>query len=53
MDKYGSLPHATARAHELAVAALDEFEEAYRDAPDTREKRFIEEIVLYMVERDL
>lgn len=53
MDKYGSLTHAAARAHELAVAALGEFPAAYGDAPDTTEKRFIEQIVLYMVERDL
>ena len=52
MDKYDSIGYATARAHELALAALDEFRVAYADAPDTREKRFIEEIVLYMVERD-
>jgi hypothetical protein len=32
---------------------LKEFAVAYSDAPDCREKRFIEEIVLYMVERDL
>jgi hypothetical protein len=26
---------------------------AYRDAPDSRDKRFIEQIVHYMIERDL
>jgi geranylgeranyl diphosphate synthase type II len=53
MDRYGSIDYAKQSAHELAVAALDEFHVAYADATDSRERRFIEEIVLYMVERDL
>ena len=53
MDRYGSIEYAKASAHDLAVAALDEFRHAYADATDSRERRFIEEIVLYMVERDL
>lgn len=53
MDRYGSIEYAKGSAHDLAQAALKEFAVAYSDAPDCREKRFIEEIVLYMVERDL
>jgi geranylgeranyl diphosphate synthase type II len=53
MEKYGSIEYAKNSAHQLALAALDEFRVAYADAVDSREKRFIEEIVLYMVERDL
>lgn len=53
MEKYGSMEYAKNSAHQLALAALDEFRVAYADAIDSREKRFIEEIVLYMVERDL
>ncbi len=53
MKKYASIEYAAASAHELALAALEEFAVAYRDATDSRETRFIKEIVLYMVERDL
>jgi geranylgeranyl diphosphate synthase type II len=53
MDRYGSIEYAKRSAHELALAAQEEFSVAYGDAPDSRERRFIEEIVLYMVERDL
>ena len=53
MDKYGSIEYAKESAHDLALAALDEFSVAYADAIDSREKQFIEEIVLYMIERDL
>jgi geranylgeranyl diphosphate synthase type II len=53
MDRYGSIDYAKTSAHELALAALGEFRVAYADATDSRERRFIEEIVLYMVERDL
>lgn len=53
MDKYGSIEYAKESAHDLALAALEEFAVAYADAIDSREKRFIEEIVLYMAERDL
>ena len=53
MDKYGSIDYAKGSAHDLALAALEEFTVAYADAIDSREKRFIEGIVFYMVERDL
>ena len=53
MDFYGSIDHAKKSAHDLSLAALKEFRLAYRDAPPSREKRIIKEIILYMVERDL
>jgi geranylgeranyl diphosphate synthase, type II len=53
MDRCGSIEHASDCARSLAGAALEEFHLAYADAPDSRDKRFIEEVVLYMIERDL
>jgi len=53
MESYGSIDYAKQSAHHLALAALDEFRVAYADAVECREKRFIEEIVLYMIDRDL
>ncbi len=53
MDRYGSLDHARQSARSLAAAALDEFHAAYADAPPSRDRRFIEQIVHYMIERDL
>lgn len=53
MDRCGSIAHASNCAKSLAAAALDEFHVAYADAPDSRDKRFIEQVVLYMIERDL
>jgi len=37
----------------LAGAALYEFEHAYEGAADGPDRRFIKDIVLYMIERDL
>jgi geranylgeranyl diphosphate synthase type II len=53
MDKYSSIDYARTCARELAYGALEEFQTAYADAPNSDDRRFIEEIVLYMVERDL
>jgi len=53
MDKYQSLAFARAVAEELARAALEEFEVAYGGLPDSPDKQFIEDIVLYMIDRDL
>jgi geranylgeranyl diphosphate synthase type II len=53
MIRYGSLDFARSNARHLAGAALREFHVAYGSLPDTEDKRFIEEIVLYMIERDL
>lgn len=53
MDHYGSIEHAVSRARDLAHGALHEFEQAYADAPDSADRRFIRQIVSYMIERDL
>jgi geranylgeranyl diphosphate synthase type II len=53
LDKYGSIDYARTAARQLAGAALREFFVAYREAPDSADKGFIEGIVLYMIERDL
>ena len=53
MNRYGSIEFARNAARDLGLAALKEFRVAYGDAIESREKRFIEEIVLYMIERDL
>lgn len=53
MKKYDSFDFARASARHLAEAALEEFYTAYADARDCDDKRFIEQIVIYMIERDL
>lgn len=53
MGKYKSMEYARASARQLAGAGLKEFIVAYSDLPDSEDKRFIANIVLYMVERDL
>lgn len=53
MGKYKSMEYARASARQLAGAGLKEFVVAYGDLPDSEDKRFIANIVLYMVERDL
>jgi geranylgeranyl diphosphate synthase type II len=53
MHEYGSIEYASARACNLAGAALGEFEAAYRLAPEGEAKQFIRGVVRYMVERQL
>jgi geranylgeranyl diphosphate synthase type II len=53
MDRYGSIDYARKRARELARAAQQEYREAYAGATDSDDRRFLEEIVLYMILRDL
>jgi geranylgeranyl diphosphate synthase type II len=53
MVKYGSIEYGRDCARELAEGAQEEFESAYADAPQGHDRQFIEQIVLYMVERDL
>lgn len=53
MDAHGSIDFARACAVTLAEAALDEFDVAYEQAYEGEDKRFIREIVVYMIERDL
>lgn len=53
MGRYGSIDHARTVARQLAGGALKEFYTAYGDLPDSKDKLFIKDIVLYMIERDL
>lgn len=53
MSKYGCLEFARSEARQLAGAAIFEFYKAYGNLPDSDDKRFLERIVTYMVERDL
>jgi geranylgeranyl diphosphate synthase type II len=53
MEKYGSIDHARSAARRLAGAALYEFGKAYGGVPDSPDKAFLEQLVLYMIERDL
>jgi hypothetical protein len=53
MSKYGSVDYGRERARELAEGAQAEFEIAYADAPLGDDRAFIEQIVFYMVQRDV
>jgi geranylgeranyl diphosphate synthase type II len=51
MEHYGSIDHAREVAHGLAGAALHEFSLAYDGVPDSRDKRFIEALPSWAIER--
>ena len=53
MHKYRSIEYARNCASELAEAALVQFQLAYGELPDSPDKNFLYNIVLYMIERDL
>jgi len=53
ISKYDSIEYARTRAYQLAGAALREFFVAYGGIPDSDDKNFIQDIILYMIERDL
>lgn len=49
----GSLEHARQVTKQLAGAALYEFAQAFGDTPDSDEKNFLNQVVSYMVSRDV
>jgi geranylgeranyl diphosphate synthase, type II len=51
MDHHGSIEYARQIAHGLAGAALHEFSMVYADLPDSRDKRFIEAVATWAIER--
>jgi geranylgeranyl diphosphate synthase type II len=51
MDHHGAIVHARKVAHALAGAALHEFKVAYDDAPVSRDRRFIEALPCWVLER--
>ena len=53
MERHGSIEHAHTSARHLAGAALREFGLIYGSRPDSADKRFVESVVLYMIEREL
>ena len=53
MAKYDSIESARSAARQLAGAAIFEFHKAYGSLPDSEDKQFIQQIVMYMIERDL
>jgi geranylgeranyl diphosphate synthase type II len=53
MRSRGSLDHARRVTKQLAGAALYEFTLAFGDVPDSEEKRFLNQVISYMVSRDV
>jgi len=51
MDAYGCLEYAQRVAHGLAGAALHEYGRVYAGVPDSRDKRFVEAVVTWVLER--
>lgn len=51
MESYGSIEHARQIAHGLAGAALHEFSIAYAGLPDSPDKRFVEALPIWVLER--
>jgi geranylgeranyl diphosphate synthase type II len=52
MHAHGSVAFADEFARGIARSAAVAFEEAFADAPDSRARRFVGELIPYMVERD-
>lgn len=52
MDAYGSVDYARQVAHGLAGAAQYEFAELYGSLPDSRDKRFLEALPPWVIERN-
>jgi geranylgeranyl diphosphate synthase type II len=53
MGRYDSIDYARTVSRQLAGAALHEFYSVFGALPDTEDKDLIQNIVLYMIERDL
>ena len=52
MHRYGSIDFAREFGVGIASAAGDAFEAAFADLPDSPERRFVHEIIAWMLERD-
>jgi len=52
MDSHGCIDYARRYAHRLAGVALHEYSLAFSQLPDSRDKRFIQEMVTWVVERN-
>ena len=53
LAKYDCIESARRSAYQLAGAALREYHVAYRGLPDSEDKRFVENIIFYMIERNI
>lgn len=53
MRSRGSMEHARRVARQLAGATLFEFTQAFGDVPESDDKRFLQQVISYMVSRDL
>jgi geranylgeranyl diphosphate synthase type II len=53
MDRYDCIGYARRYAHRLAGAALHEYSLAFSGLQESRDKRFLEEMVTWVVERKL
>lgn len=53
LEKYGSIAFARGAANRLLNAAKEAFQVGYNDAPDTQYKRFVEDLLHYVVNRDV
>jgi geranylgeranyl diphosphate synthase type II len=53
MSKYECIEFARSAARQLAGAAMLEFYKVYGALPNSEDKRFLESIVMYMIERDV
>src|SRR5690606_10692732 len=51
MDEYDSIEYARRVAHGLAGAALHEFAQIFGPLPDSRDKRFIEGLITWVLAR--
>jgi geranylgeranyl diphosphate synthase type II len=51
MQAYGCIEYARDTAHALAGAALHEYEQLFAHLPDTRDRRFVEGVVTWVLER--
>jgi geranylgeranyl diphosphate synthase type II len=51
MDAYGCIEYARDTAHAFAGAALHEFEQLFGHLPDSRDRRFVEGVVTWVLER--
>jgi geranylgeranyl diphosphate synthase type II len=51
MDRYGCIEHARDTAHALAGAARHEFAPLFGGLPDSRDRRFVQGVVTWVLER--
>jgi geranylgeranyl diphosphate synthase type II len=52
MDRYDCIEYARRSAHRLAGAALHEYSLAFSGVPESRDRRFLQEMVTWVVERN-